>query len=85
MHPAQVPKVGRVRTKDCRAAEEAVALEKFEEGGGFAAGDDESVDAVELLGLADEDRFGTGFAQGGGVGFVVALDGENADFGYVDR
>ena len=59
--------------------EEAVALEKFEEGGGFAAGDDEAVDCGELLGFADEDGLGAGFAQGLGVGVVVALEGEDAD------
>ena len=68
-----------------KAAEEAVSLEEFEKGGRFAAGDDESVDAVELLGLADEDRFGSGFTQGGGVRLEVALDGEDTYFWYVDR
>ena len=62
-----------------QGGEEAVALEKLEEGGGFAAGDDEAVDVGEFFGLADEDRLGSGFAQGCGVGFVVALDGEDAD------
>lgn len=76
---------GACANEGLQTAEEAVALKEFEEGGGFSAGDDESVDAFELLGLADEDRIGTGFAEGGGVGFEVALDGENADFGYVDR
>ena len=59
--------------------EEAVAGEKFQECRGFAAGDDESVDVDQLLGLADEDGFSSGVAQGGGVGIEIALNGEDAD------
>ena len=59
--------------------EKAVAGEEFEEGGRFAAGDDEAVDVGQLFRLADEDGFGSGFAQGCGVGVVVALNGENSD------
>jgi hypothetical protein len=39
--------------------EEAVASEKFQECRGFAAWDDEAVDVDQLLGLADEDGFGS--------------------------
>ncbi len=42
--------------------EEAVAGKKLEEGGRFAAGDDEAIDAGQLFGLADEDGFGSGIA-----------------------
>ena len=62
-------------------AEEAVTLEEFEERRGFAAWDDEAVDVVELLRLADEDWGGSRFAKSGGVGVEVALDGEDADEG----
>jgi hypothetical protein len=58
--------------------EEAVAFQKSEEGGGFAAGDDEAVDGGELFGFADQDGVGSGFAEGLGVGVVIALDGEYA-------
>ena len=79
MHPAQVPKVGLVRTKSWREARKPSRSRNFRNGGGFAAGDDEAVDSGELLGFADEDGVGTGFAQGLGVGVVIALDGEDAD------
>jgi len=64
-----------------KSGKKAATLEEFEKGGGFAAGDDEPVDAGQLFGLADEDRFRSDIAQGGGVGVVVALDGEDADAG----
>lgn len=59
--------------------EEAVALKKFEESGGLAAGDDEAVEVFELCRVADElcgdaERF-----EGFGVGFKCALQGEDAD------
>ena len=76
---------GACADKGLKAAEEAVSLEEFEKGGGFAAGDDESVDAVELLGLADKNWFGSGFTQGRGVRLEVALDGEDTYLGYVGR
>ena len=76
---------GACANEGLKAAEESVSLEEFEKGGRFAAGDDESVDAVELLGLADEDRFGAGFAQRRGMSIEVALDGEDTYLGYVDR
>ena len=61
-----------------KRGEEAIALEKFQESGGFAAGDDEAVDGGEFFGLADEDGFRAGFAEGLGVRVVVALEGEDA-------
>jgi hypothetical protein len=65
--------------------EEVIALKKFEESGRFAAGDDEAVDGSEFFGLADEDGFGPGLAQGLGVGVVVALDGEYSYAGWGRR
>lgn len=59
--------------------EEAVAGEEFQECGRFAAGDDEAVYVDQLLGLADEDGFGSGIAQCGDVGIEIALNGEDAD------
>ena len=71
---------GRLRFHEgLQSVEEAVAGEEFQECGRFAAGDDESVDVDQLLGLADEDGFGSGIAQGGGVGIEVALNGEDSD------
>ena len=62
-------------------AEKAVALEKFQEGGGFTAGDDEAIDFGKLLGLTDENRFCSGVAEGCGMSVEIALDGEDADEG----
>lgn len=71
---------GRLRFHEgLQSVEEAVAGEEFQKCGRFAAGDDEAVDVYQLLGLADEDGFGSGVAQGGGVGIEVALNGEDAD------
>lgn len=44
--------------------EESVAGKKLEEGGRFATGDDQAIDAGQLVGLADKDGFGSGIAQG---------------------
>jgi len=62
--------------------EEAVALEEFEHGGGFAAGHDEAIylasGAVEFGGRADETRDRVQRGEGSGVGVVGALQGEDA-------
>ena len=60
---------------------EIVLVEEAEDGGGFAAGEDQAIDGGELVWLADFDGLGAGFGKGGGVGGVVALDGEDADLG----
>ncbi len=71
---------GRLRFhKGLQRVEEAVAGKKFQECGRFAAGDNEAVDVYQFLGFADEDGFGSGVAQGGGVGIEIALNGEDAD------
>ena len=59
--------------------EEAVTLEEFEEGGGFAAGDDEAVEIGELGWGADELCGDAESGEGFGVGFECALQGEDAD------
>jgi hypothetical protein len=59
--------------------EEAVAGEELEEGGGFAAGNDEAVNVGQLFRLADEDGFGSGVAEGCCVGIEISLNGEDAD------
>ena len=73
--------MGLFWTKALQGVEEAGALEVFEEGGGLAAGDDEAVEICEIFGLADEDGGRAELAQHGGVGFVGALQGEDADGG----
>ena len=65
--------------------EEAVAGEEFQECGRFAAGDDESIDVDQLLGLADEGGFGSGVAQCDGVSIEIALNGEDTDAGRILR
>lgn len=59
--------------------EEAIALEEFEHGGGFAAGHDEAVEAVEILRKPDESRRRTQRSEGFDVRVVGALKGEDAD------
>jgi len=59
--------------------EKSVTFEKFEEGGRFAAGNDEAIERIELPGLADEHGLGAGFTQGCSVRVEVALDGEDSD------
>ncbi len=58
---------------------ETVLLEKAEHGGGFAAGQHQSVDGGEFAGLADLDWLRAGFCERLRVAGVVALDGEDAD------
>jgi hypothetical protein len=59
---------------------ESIFAEKFEEGAGFAAGDDEAIDGVELLGLFNEDDFGAEFFETPAVGVEIALQGQDSDF-----
>jgi len=58
--------------------EEVVALEELEHGGGLAAGHDETVDAGEFFGGADEFGGGSESLQGLDVRGVCALEGEDA-------
>jgi len=64
--------------------EEVVALKEFEHGGGFAAGHDEAVHKCGTVGTfkvgweADELGYGSEGAERFGVGFVGALEGEDA-------
>jgi len=60
---------------------ESGVAEKLEESAGLAAGDDEAVDLVELLGLLDEHNFRAEFFETAAVSVEVALQGENTDFG----
>ena len=59
--------------------EEAVAVEELEHGGGLAAGHDEAVEVGEFGWSADEPGGGAEGGEGFGVGFVRALQGEDAD------
>ncbi len=76
---------GFLARKGLKGRQEAIALEKFEKCGGFAAGNDQAVKLLKLFRFADEDKgeglaaFACGAAQGSGVSGVVALDGENTD------
>ena len=58
---------------------EAGALKMLEEGGGLAAGDDESVKGVELAGLADERGDGAEVGETMGMDVEGALESEDAD------
>ena len=59
--------------------EEAVAFEELEEGGGFAARDDEAVESFELLRFANKHRLRTDVLKSAGVCVVIALDGKHAN------
>jgi hypothetical protein len=54
--------------------------EELELGGGFAAGEDQTVARVELGNRADFDGVCAEFAKAGGVCGEVTLDGKNTDF-----
>ena len=58
----------------------AFFAEKFQERAGFAAGDDEAVDGIELLGFFDEDDFGAEFFEAKAVGVEITLQGQDSDF-----
>ena len=62
-----------------KGGEEAVTLEEFEEGGGFAAGDDEAVQIGKFGWSADELRGYAESGEGFGVGFECSLQGKDAD------
>src|ERR1700677_2574944 len=59
--------------------EELVALKEFEHGGGLAAGDDEAVEVGEFVWRAKEFGCDAESGEDFGVGFVGALQGEDAD------
>lgn len=59
--------------------EEAVALEELQEGGGFATGDDEAVEVLQLGWGADELGVDAEGFEGLGVCFECALQGKDAD------
>jgi hypothetical protein len=58
----------------------AFFFEELELRGAFAAGKDQAGALFELRDGADFDGVGAEFAEAGGVGFEVSLDGEDADF-----
>ena len=53
--------------------------EKFEEGTGFASGDDEAVNLIKLLRLLDEHNFGAELFEPAAVGVKIALQGQNSN------
>ncbi len=59
---------------------ESFFAKKFEECAGFASGDDQAVDGVELLGLFDEHDLGAELFEPAAVGVEIALQGQNSDF-----
>ena len=59
--------------------EEVIALEEFEHGCRFAAGNDEAIDSIEFFRGSDELRGGAEGGEGPCMGFVCALEGEDAD------
>jgi hypothetical protein len=61
--------------------EEAVLLQEFEDGGGFAAGQHEAIQAGKLAGLAHFNGRGAGLGECFGMAGEVALNCEYADDG----
>ncbi len=59
---------------------EACFAKEFEESAGFAAGDDEPIDEVELLGLFYQHDFSAEFFETAAVGVEIALQGQDSDF-----
>ena len=58
--------------------------QQFQERAGFAAGDYQAIDVVELFGLFDEHNFGAQLFEPAAVGVEIALQGLNqADAGLV--
>jgi hypothetical protein len=64
--------------KGSQDVEEVVALEEFEHCGGFTTGHDEAVDSFEIPWQANKFRCRAQRLDGAGVGFVCALEGEDA-------
>ncbi len=60
---------------------EAFFSQQFQEGAGFAAGDYQAIDLVELAGLFDEENFGAQLFEPAAVGVEIALQGQDSDFG----
>ena len=59
---------------------ESGRAEELQECSGFAAGDDEAVDGVELLGLFYEDNFSAELFEPAAVGIEIALQGQDSYF-----
>jgi hypothetical protein len=62
-----------------KGLKEAELLEEAEYCGRFAAGQDQPVQASELIGLSNFAWLGAGFGEGVSVSGVIALDGEDTD------
>jgi hypothetical protein len=58
-----------------QSRKEAVLFQKFQHGGGFAAGHYETIQAGKLAGLADLDRHRASLSQSLRVAGVVTLNG----------
>src|SRR5450432_1766832 len=54
---------------------ESFFSQQFQECARFAAGDDQAVDVIELVGLFDEHDFGAEFFEAAAVGVKIALQG----------
>jgi hypothetical protein len=57
--------------------------QQIQEGSGFATGNDQAIDLVELLGLLDEHNFGSQLLEPAAVRVEIALQGQDSD-GHVD-
>lgn len=72
------PEGGGGLDEGLECVEEVVALQEFEHRGGFAARHDQPVDSDEFVGNADQPGGCAECSKGFGVGFVCALEGQDA-------
>ena len=70
---------GRLSLDEITQLLKPIFAEQFEECGGFAAGDDQRGDLVELLRLLDEHHLRSEFFETSAVSVEIALQRENSD------
>ena len=70
---------GRLHADELLQLFEALIPQQFQERTGLAAGDDEAVDLVELLGLSYKRHFGAELFEPAAVGIEITLQGQDTD------
>src|SRR5208282_1013831 len=70
----------RLRSHEIPQLRESVFTEQLEKCSRLAPGDNEAVDAIQLLRLFDQDNFGAQFLETAAVRVEIALECEDSDF-----